>query len=100
MKIVFTDHLLTRLKQRKISRNIVKEIFNQSLENYWDNLRNRHIVIGEVLYQGKYRKVMEAYDIIEKRIEAVTIHPITETEIKHRLQSGRWNYEKSKRKES
>ena len=93
MKIVFTDHLLTRLKQRKISRNIVKEIFNQSLENYWDNL-------GEVLYQGKYRKVMVAYDIIEKRIEAVTIHPITETEIKHRLQSGRWNYEKSKRKES
>ncbi len=100
MKIVFTEHLLTRLKQRKIPRNIVKEIFNQSLENYWDNLRNRHIVVGEVLYEGKYRKVLVAYDIIKNRVEAVTIHPITEIEIEHRLQSGRWSYEKSKRKES
>ncbi len=100
MKIVFTDHLLIRLKQRKIPRNIVKEIFSQSLENYWDNLRNRHIVVGEVLYKGKSRKVLVAYDIIKNRIEAVTVHPITETDIDHRLYSGRWNYEKSKRKES
>lgn len=94
MKLVFTDHLKTRLKQRGIPTKVVREIFKQSLENYWDNLRNRNIIIGEVLYQGKIRKVLAAYDKIENTKEVVTIHPITDEQIKQRLSSGRWEYEK------
>ena len=95
MKLVFTDHLMTRLKQRGILAKIVREIFKQSLENYWDNLRNRHIVIGKVLYQGKIRKVLAAYDKIEDTKEVVTIHPIKDEQIKQRLSSGRWKNEKT-----
>lgn len=95
-KIIVTTHLKTRLKQRGISTKIIKEIFDQSLENYWDNLRNHHIVIGRVNYQEKYRKVLAAYDKIENIKEVITIHPITDEQIKNRLASGRWSYEKSK----
>lgn len=98
IKIKFTVHLKTRLEQRGISTRIVKEIFEQKIENYWDNLRNHHIVIGIVNYQGKHRKLLAAYDRIEVEniAEVITIHPITDEQIKNRLASGRWSYEKSK----
>lgn len=100
VKIIFTDHIKTRLKQRRISAKIVEEIFKQNLENYWDNLRNHYIVIGEVNYQGETRKLLVAYDKIGDIAEAVTIHPITDEQVKQRINSGRWSYEKNKRKES
>ncbi len=50
---------------------------------------------GLVNYGGKMRKALVAYDKIEDGIEVITIHPISETEIKQRLESGRWSYEKS-----
>lgn len=94
IKIVLTSHLKTRLKQRGISTKIVKEILDQSLEIYWDNLRNHSIVIGIANYQGKRRKVLAAYDKIGNIKEVITIHPITDKQIRSRLTSGRWNYEK------
>lgn len=97
MKIIFTDHLKTRLKQRGIPTKTVKEVFDQNLENFWDNLRNHHIVTGVVDYQGKTRKVLAAYDKIDKNTaEVITIHPITDEQITQRLNSGRWKHEKSK----
>lgn len=70
MKLIYTDHLKTRLKQREISLNLVKEIFDKN--------------------------VLAAYDIIKKVPEVITIHPITDEEIKSRLLSERWSYEKNK----
>lgn len=94
MKLIYTDHLKTRLAQRRISINIVKKIFEKSEVSYWDNLRSHHIIVSNVTYKGKQRKVLAAYDKIEDNIEVVTIHPITGVQIKQRLNSGRWIYEK------
>lgn len=94
MKLILTDHIKIRLRQREIPRKVVKEIISQNLENYWDNLRNHHIVIGKLNYHGVDRKILVAYDTIDKEIEAVTIHPVTDNQIKQRLNSGRWSYEK------
>lgn len=91
--ITLTKHLKTRLKQRKIPARTVIEIFNKSKENYYDNLRNHNIVIANVTLKKKAGKFLVAYDKIESRIEAVTIHPINDKQIKQRLDSGRWTYE-------
>lgn len=96
MKLIYTDHLKSRLKQRGIPLAIVKEIFDKSQENYWDYLRKRHIVVSKVDYKGKQRKVLAAYDRIGMTKEVVTIHPITDREIRQRLISGRWSNEKNK----
>lgn len=96
MKLVYTDHLKTRLKQREIPLKIVREIFENGQENYWDELRSRHIVVATVVYKGKLRKVLAAYDRIGSRTEVVTIHPITDEEIQQKLKSGRWSHEKIK----
>lgn len=92
----FTNHLRTRLNQRGISIKTVEEIFGQNLENYWDNLRNHYIVIGKVDYHGKSRKVLAAYDKIGNIVEVITIHPITDAQIKQRLSYGRWHNEEKK----
>ena len=96
MKLIYTDHLRSRLKQRGIPLTIVKEIFEKSQEKYWDNLRNHSIVVSTVNYKGKLRKVLAAYDRIEMTKEVVTIHPIADREIRQRLISGRWSHEKNK----
>lgn len=93
MKIVFTDHLKNRLKQRGIPLAIVRQVFDEAKEYYFDNLRNHHIVIANVLYKEKVRKTLVAYDTIVNVIEAITIHPITNEQIDRRLSSGRWKYE-------
>lgn len=105
MRVVLTNHLKTRLKQRKIPIKTVKEVLKRDQENYWDNLRNHNIVVGKVNYQGKIKKALVAYDKIilpfagKKRkitniLEIITIHPVTDEQIKQRLVSGRWSYEK------
>lgn len=96
MKLVYTDHLKTRLKQRGIQIKIVREIFENGQENYWDELRSRHIIVATVVYKEKLRKVLAAYDRIGARAEVVTVHPIGDEEIQQRLESGRWTYEEIK----
>lgn len=96
MKLILTDHLKNHLKQRKISKTIIKEIFNNAKEFYWDNLRSHHIVIGKALYKRKVRKMLAAYDKIGDESEVITAHPIEDTEIMQRLASGRWIHEENK----
>lgn len=107
MKLIYTDHLKARLKERGISPSLVKEIFDRTEENYWDKLRKHHIVIASVIYKSKRRKVLAAYDkrslsraiahdMIEESAEVITVHPITDEQIKQRLTLGRWKHEESK----
>lgn len=95
MKLILTDHLKSRLKLRGINDKAVDNIFKKAEEFYWDNLRNHHVIVSKITYKGKLRKVLAAYDIIKGRTEVVTTHPITDNEIKNRLISGRWSYEKT-----
>lgn len=94
MKFILTDHLKSRLKLRNISGSIVENIFKESQEFYWDNLRNHHVAVGQAQYKGKMRKMLVAYDKIGNTIEFITVHPITAEEIDQRVKSGRWMYEK------
>lgn len=95
MKLFLTDHLKERLILRGISETIVYKIFEKSEEFYWDNLRKRHVVVSRTRFKGKMRKMLAAYDRMEDIVKVVTTHPITDTEIKNRLISGRWSYEKT-----
>jgi len=75
---------------------IVKEIFRRSEKRYWDNLRERHIVISKVNYGSKSRNVLAAYDKIDGDAEVITVHPISDSQIAQRLNSGRWINEEVK----
>lgn len=72
---------------------MVKEIFLNTEERYFDHLRNHSIVIGNALYKGRVRKMLAAYDKIGDKFEVVTTHPISDKQIAQRIKSGRWTYE-------
>lgn len=95
MKLVFTDHLKFRLKERGVSAKVVKKIFDNSEEFYWDNLRSHHIVINTIMYKRRRRKMLAAYDTIGDGMEIVTVHPISEKDIRQRVISKRWSYERN-----
>lgn len=94
MKLILTDHLKSRLELRDIPIKSVENIFKKAKEFYWDNLRKHHIVVSKIIYKGKLRKMLAAYDTIGDETEVITAHPITDAEIKQRLISGRWTHEK------
>lgn len=96
MKFTFTDHLKKRLKERNIPLKIVGDIFQNVQVRCFDNLRNHDIVVSTVMYKGKIRKMLAAYDRISIENEVITVHPITDKQIKQRIDSGRWSYETDK----
>ena len=96
MQIIYTKHLKSRAKQRKIPIKLVKEVLENAEEFYFDNLRSHSIVIAKINYKGKLRKMLVSYDKIRLQFEVITIHPISEKDINQKVESKRWINEKVK----
>lgn len=90
MKIDYRPHLRIRLKQRKVPFSFPKQIIDSPEQEYFDALARRNIAIKKLFFEGKLRNIVVAYDIIKNKIEIVTIHIISEKEIKNKVQIGRW----------
>ena len=89
-KIVYRPHLQRRLKERKIPQDYPKKIYQQSKSHYFDNETGHYMAISRLKYAEKKRFMAAAYDIINDDIEIITIFPIAETELKNKINSGRW----------
>ena len=90
MKIVLSNHLKIRLKQRKIPQDYPKRILKQSDDNFLDSETGHKIAIKKLRYGGKLRPMVVAYDKIVSEIQVITVYPTTELEIGNRAKSGRW----------
>jgi hypothetical protein len=96
MNITYTKHLKFRLKEREISLKLVREIFDRAEEFYFDSWRKHFILVAKVDFNGKLRKMLVSYDKIGQKIEVITVHPISQKDIKQRIKSKRWINEKIK----
>lgn len=95
-KISLRPHLKIRLKERKIPGDYPEKVIRSPNNQYIDSATNRFIAVKKLEYNNKIRPMVVVYDIIAEVIQIITIHPISETEIKNKLASGRWkNYEKN-----
>ncbi len=90
MEIIYTEHLKLRLKLREIPFDYPKVVFESPDEVFFDLVGNRRIAIKRLKYGGGVRNMMIAYDVVDSRVEIVTIHPISDEKILNRLISGRW----------
>ena len=90
MEISYTNHLKLRLKIRKISENYPKIIYENPESQFFDNIEGAYISIKKLKYNNKVRNMMVAYEIKNKKIEIITIHPISDEKIKNRILTGRW----------
>ena len=96
MKIVYLPHLLIRLKEREIPQNYPQLILQEPEKLYFDTITRRFIAVKKLNYLTKIKNIVVVYDIIEETNKIITIYPISESELKNKLKSGRWlRYEKN-----
>ena len=96
LKIVYKPHLTIRLEQRKIPRDYPQKIILKPEHQYFDSLTKHYLSIKKLKYAGKQKNMVAVYDIINSETQVITIYPIAGSEIKNKVNSGRWKtYEKN-----
>jgi hypothetical protein len=91
MVITLAEHLKVRLKKREISEEIVRKVCLESGERYYDEATGCFIAVKKLVYKGKERDMMVAYDTIkEEEVVLVTIHPLGSGQKEGRIRKGRW----------
>jgi hypothetical protein len=89
-KKVYSKHLIFRIRVRNIPYSLPKEIFTDYKERYFDNLTKKHIAVKRVVYKGKSREFMVAYEINISEIRLITNHPLKFHQKFNRIKSKRW----------
>ncbi len=79
-----------RLKLRKIAYQLPRAIYYLAEQRYFDTLTMHNIAIKRIKHGRQTIPVMIAYDKKRGTVEIVTIHPISEEQIKARIESRRW----------
>ena len=90
IEIRYTKHLILRIKIRRIPFEYPKLILDNPDREFIDVLEKKKIAIKKLKYNKKVRNMMIAYEIKDRFIEIVTIHPISDEKIINRVMNGRW----------
>lgn len=95
MKVVFTKHLLSRLKLRGIPKSLALKVYEKRTDVLFDTTSQHFIALSKQQLFSKMRLLVVAFDKFENHIELVTLYPTTEKELQNKINSGRWQYVKS-----
>lgn len=90
MKIVLQPHLKIRLEQRSIPGDYPKRVVIKPDAKYFDTLTNHTVAVRQMEYNGRLRPMAVSYDLKGGIIQIITIHPVSEQEIRNKLDRGRW----------
>ncbi|MEK7202823.1 MAG: hypothetical protein AAB653_00700 [Patescibacteria group bacterium] len=89
-KIIYSSHLIFRLKLREIPYALPKEIYQTAKEQYFDKETFKRIAIKKVKFKNKLREMAIIYEEINDQINLITIHPLKDYQKISRTKSGRW----------
>jgi RNA:NAD 2'-phosphotransferase (TPT1/KptA family) len=89
MKIVWTDYLKFKAKQRGFDLEKIENIVRYSSERYFDMATGRRVAIG----QHNNKLVMIPYEADENSITPVTVHATTRQQVNFRIKTGRFTNE-------
>ena len=88
--IIYSSHLMLRLRLRGIPYHLPKKIYQTSKEHYFDTITLKKIAIKEVKYKNKLREMAVVYEEIDNQINLITIHPLKKYQKISRIKSERW----------
>ncbi len=88
-KIVYTDHLIFRIRQRKIPEETPELILKNAQEFYYDTKTGYYVALSKIRYRGKKREMVVVFEINDE-LSLITSHPIKEDQKKRRVESERW----------
>jgi len=89
-KIVYSPHLIFRLKLREIPYFLPRRIYQTSKERYFDTETQKKIAVGKARYKNKLREMAVIYEEMNDQIILITVHPLKKYQKLNRIKSGRW----------
>jgi len=89
-KIVYSSHLIFRLKLREIPYDLPREIYQSSKEYYFDKETSKRVAIKKIKFKNKLREIAVIYEEMNNQINLITIHPLKNYQKISRIKSGRW----------
>ncbi|OGZ32984.1 MAG: hypothetical protein A2V69_03640 [Candidatus Portnoybacteria bacterium RBG_13_40_8] len=89
-EIIYSSHLIFRLKLREIPYDLPKIILLESNEHYFDKQTKKRIAIKSVDFKNELRDMAIIYNETENQIILITIHPLKKYQKFSRINSGRW----------
>lgn len=92
MRVVYTQHLSDKLRERNFPQDFPKRIFYRPDLKFKDTERESCVSIRKLPYYGRIRyiSIFFEYDKNEKSVKIMTIHPETHKEIENRVEKGRY----------
>ena len=89
MKVIWTDYLKFRVKQRGFDLSKIEDVVRYSSEIYYDTVTGRNIVVGR--YDNNL--IMIPYEISDDSMTPVTVHVTTRQQINFRIKTCRFKNE-------
>jgi len=89
MKVIWTDYLKFRVKQRGFDLSKIEDVVRYSSEIYYDTVTGRRIAVGR--YNNDL--IMIPYEVDEDSITPVTVHVTTRQQVNFRIKTGRFKNE-------
>jgi len=87
-EIIYSSHLIFRMKIREIGEDLPKRIYEKSDERYFDTKTGYSVAIDEAFYKDKLREMAVAYEEAVNEVRIITIHPIKPYEKINKIKSG------------
>lgn len=94
VRIRLSQHVLLRIRIRKIDKRILREIILNPEEIYFDIESKYWIAVKEEEYAGKKRPMVTVFEKKISEVDIITVYPSNRNEIESRVRKGRWTYEK------
>ncbi len=88
--IRYTEYMRDRMEFRHVSQEVVESVLLTAIEHYFDIGTGRFMAVQRVRYQGRYQRLVVAYEEQENEITAVTVHTVTKRQVQARIQRQRW----------
>ena len=89
-EIYYTKHLKLRLKFRKISEDLPREIYLTAKERYFDTATKKSVAVKRIKFEGKLKEIALIYEETPLFVNLITIHPLKKYQKFNRIKFKRW----------
>jgi hypothetical protein len=83
-------HLSERLALRNIAPELPRQVIRRAEQLFTDVATGYRIAISTLPYRGREHLMMVAFEDTDEEVVAITIHPLSQTDVDAKLRSGRW----------
>lgn len=90
MRLIFSDHVKRRMKERKISASLIKRIIKKPDYHFSDTITGHTVLVKQILFKQKKRFIAVSIEEGVESVILVSVHPIRDRDFIFRTKNRRW----------